>query len=160
MHLPILLIYVALACASPIASAAPEALLPSINPIGATSSISSVIASPSFTPYSVPTEDVVEWIALGDSYTAGTGCNGTAGVFAGDAVRGQRSAPMQMNTDSDNWEFRNTNGGGVPLPFSFSAYTATNQNLPRHPFGAPQLAIMTIGGNDAYLSQYENVSSY
>lgn len=76
---------------------------------------------------------------------------------------------MQMSTDGDNWDFIN---GDDTLPrFTFPAYTGDktddlvikqltkgdykdgNMNLPRgQPFGKPQLAVMTIGGNDAGLS--------
>jgi hypothetical protein len=76
---------------------------------------------------------------------------------------------MQMSTDADNWAFIN---GDSTLPrFSFPGYTGdttvelvskqltkgnykdNNKDLPRgQPFGKPQLAVMTIGGNDAGLS--------
>ena len=134
----------------------------------AASSISAFTSSPSFTPYSKPNQKVEEWIALGDSYTAGTGCNGLDEILAGDAVRGKRAYPMQMSTDTDNWDYIN---GDDTLPrFTFSAYTGdtvdelvsqqltqgpwvpTNINLPRHAMGQPQLAVVTIGGNDAGLS--------
>lgn len=131
-------------------------------------SISAELAGPSFVPYSAPTQKVEEFIALGDSYTAGTGCNGIDEVFAGDAIRGQRAYPMQMSQDADNWGFIN-NDDTLPR-FSFHAYTGDigqdlileqltqgayndDKNLPRgQPFGAPQLAVLTIGGNDATLS--------
>lgn len=72
---------------------------------------------------------------------------------------------MQMSTDKDGWDF--VNGDGDPPRFSFSAYISnttvelvsqqlaqgdwkqTNPDLPRHPFGKPQLAVVTIEGNDA-----------
>jgi hypothetical protein len=64
---------------------------------------------------------IEEFIAAGDSYTAGPGCNGNDETFAGDAVRGKRSYPVQMPTDADNWEFINRD---KTLPrFSFPAYT-------------------------------------
>lgn len=125
---------------------------------------------PSFVPYTMPRQTVEEWIALGDSYTAGTGCNGNEQRFAGDAVRGEKAYPMQMSVNQPQWD--HINGQGHDLPrFSFHAYTGDkstklkqyqlqqgaykdNKNLPRNqPFGKPQLAVMTIGGNDAGLSQ-------
>ena len=134
----------------------------------AASSISLFTSSPSFTPYAKPNQKVEEWIALGDSYTAGTGCNGLNEVLAGDAVRGQRAYPMHMSTDTDSWAYIN---GDDTLPrFTFSAYVGdtpielvtqqlrqgafvpSNINLPRHAIGKPQLAVVTIGGNDAGLS--------
>lgn len=136
----------------------------------AASSISAYISSPTFVPYSRPNQKVEEWIALGDSYTAGTGCNGLNEIVGGgDAARGKRSYPMQMSTDTDSWSFINNGDDALPR-FSFSAYTgdttvelvteqlnqgpwkSNNVNLPRHPFGSPQLAVVTIGGNDAKLS--------
>lgn len=64
-----------------------------------------------------------ECIALGDSYTAGTGCNGqNETVGGGDAARGKRSYPMQMSTDTDSWSFINNGDNTLPR-FSFSAYT-------------------------------------
>lgn len=135
----------------------------------AAQSISATLADPSFVPYTKPTQKIDEFIALGDSYTAGTGCNGINEVIAGDAVRGQRSYPMQMSQDKDNWAF--INNGDETLPrFSFHAYTGDtsqnlvveqlkqgdykdDKNLPRgQPFGTPQVAVLTIGGNDAMLS--------
>lgn len=137
--------------------------------VSAASSISAFTDSPSFTAYSKPNQKVEEWIALGDSYTAGTGCNGLGEIVAGDAVRGQRSYPMQMSTDTNSWEYIN---GDSTLPrFTFSAYVGdttvelvtqqltqgafmpNNVNLPRHAMGKPQLAVVTIGGNDAGLGE-------
>nr|OQO27418.1 hypothetical protein B0A51_07869 [Rachicladosporium sp. CCFEE 5018] len=131
-------------------------------------SISAVLSSPTFTPYTKPTQKIEEFIAVGDSYTAGTGCNGNDEVIAGDAYRGKRSYPMQMAADVDSWAFIN---GDATLPrFSFHAYTGATsievvtQQLKQgaykddkniewyQPFGKPQIAVMTIGGNDAGLS--------
>ncbi|RYO79247.1 hypothetical protein DL766_003823 [Monosporascus sp. MC13-8B] len=60
----------------------------------AAKSISAELNSPTFVPYSRPAQRVEEFIAAGDSYTAGTGCNGNNEIIAGDAVRGKRSYPM------------------------------------------------------------------
>lgn len=135
---------------------------------GASKSISAVLADPSFVPYTVPNQKIEEFIALGDSYTAGTGCNGNNEVLAGDAVRGKRAYPMQMSQDKENWQFINV--GDDIKRFSFHAYTGDttkelvseqlkqgaykdNKDLPRtQPFGKPQIAVLTIGGNDATLS--------
>lgn len=87
----------------------------------AAKSISAELSSPTFVPYSRPAQKIEEFIAPGDSYTAGTGCNGLSEDFAGSAFRGMRSYPMQMSTDEDNWAFIN---GDATLPrFSFPAYT-------------------------------------
>ncbi|KAL4874381.1 Spherulation-specific family 4-domain-containing protein [Aspergillus karnatakaensis] len=135
----------------------------------AAQSISAVMADPTFVPYSKPTQRVSEFIAVGDSYTAGTGCNGMDEILGGNALRGQRSYPMHMSQDTLNWGFVN---GDQTLPrFSFHAYTgdqtpqlineqlkpgayeANNMKPRNQPFGAPQVAVMTIGGNDAMLSK-------
>lgn len=66
-------------------------------------SILQEISSPTFVPYARPRQKIEEFIAVGDSYTAGTGSNGIAEIIAADAVRGKRAYPMQMSTDQDNW---------------------------------------------------------
>ncbi|KAL5045824.1 SGNH hydrolase-type esterase domain-containing protein [Aspergillus fruticulosus] len=122
----------------------------------AAESISAVLADPTFVPYAKPTQKVSEWIAVGDSYTAGTGCN--------------------MAQDAANWGFVN-NDDTLPR-FSFHAYTGDKvqdlvahqlkqgdyregDDLPRNqPFGKPQLAVVTIGGNDAMLSTILNDCVY
>lgn len=132
-------------------------------------SISAALADPTFVPYTKPNQKIEKFIALGDSYTAGTGCNGNDERMGGDALRGKRAYPMQMSQNEDNWAF--VNNGDETLPrFSFHAYTGdTSQELvveqlqqgayedkpdrPRgQPFGKPQVAVLTIGGNDAGLS--------
>lgn len=122
-------------------------------------------------PYVVPNQKVEEFIALGDSYTAGTGSNGRPEIISGgESLRGRRSYPMQMSQDMDHWKF--VNHGDQTLPrFSFHAFTGdttvelSTQQLnqgeykddlgqPRgQPFGKPQVAVMTIGGNDAHLGK-------
>lgn len=54
-------------------------------------SIFAVIANPTFVPYTMPTQKIPEFIALGDFYTAGTGCNGQDKVLTGNALRGKHS---------------------------------------------------------------------
>ncbi|KAE8135882.1 SGNH hydrolase-type esterase domain-containing protein [Aspergillus pseudotamarii] len=148
-----------------------------INFSAAAQSISAVLADPTFVPYTKPNQKIEEFIALGDSYTAGTGCNGNDEIMGGDALRGKRAYPMQMSQDKDNWAF--VNNGDETLPrFSFHAYTGdTSQELvveqlqqgayedkpdrPRgQPFGKPQVAVLTIGGNDAGLSSILNDCIY
>lgn len=136
----------------------------------AAQSISAELSSPTFVSYSQPSQKVEEFIALGDSYTAGTGSNGLKELIAGDAARGQRAYPMQMASDADSWATINDEDDTLPR-FSFHAYTGDlsmdlvkkqltqgdyrdDKNLPRtQKFGKPQLAVVTIGGNDAKLSK-------
>ncbi|EME43461.1 hypothetical protein DOTSEDRAFT_25397 [Dothistroma septosporum NZE10] len=86
------------------------------------SSIAASLSSPTFVPYVRPKQKIEDFIAIVDSFTAGTGSNGQGEVLAGDAVRGQRAYPMPMSTDESGWQF--VNGGNVALPrFSFHTYT-------------------------------------
>lgn len=136
----------------------------------AVQSISAELSSPSFVAYAKPSQKVEEFIAAGDSYTAGPGCNGNQQIFAGDAVRGQKSYPMQMASDGGHW--KDINGDETLPRFSFSAFTGdkaadlireqliqgdfkeNNKEFDRgQPFGKPQLAVVSIGGNDAMLSE-------
>lgn len=135
----------------------------------AAESISAEMNSPSFVPYSKPKQEITEFIALGDSYTAGTGCNGDKETFGGGANRGERSYPMQMAVDTTHW--RSINGAEDLPRLSFHAYTGDKSNTfvegqlkmgdysddkkkaRDQPFGKPQIAVMTIGGNDAHLSK-------
>jgi hypothetical protein len=149
--------------------ALPVVLAQGIDYSAAAQSISAALADPSFVPYTRPNQKITEFIALGDSYTAGTGCNGIYEQTAGDAIRGMRAYPRQMAQDADNWDFIN-NDDTLPR-FSFHAYTgATVDDLVIYqlkqgaykdhddlahyqPFGKPQIAVVTIGGNDAQLSE-------
>ncbi|KAF7590039.1 hypothetical protein BBP40_003428 [Aspergillus hancockii] len=70
-------------------------------------SISAALADDSFVPYTRPTQKISEFIAVGDSYTAGTGCNDKNEQMGGDAIRGKRAYPRQMAQDVDNWAFIN-----------------------------------------------------
>ncbi|KAK6433072.1 hypothetical protein LTR95_010748, partial [Oleoguttula sp. CCFEE 5521] len=134
-------------------------------------------SSPTFVPYVQPTQKIEEFIALGDSYTAGTGSNGQFEAFAGDAARGRRAYPMQMATNAERWA--SLNGGDRTLPrLSFHAYTgdlstdvSAKQLKPgdfaddkvvrrNQPFGKPQVAVMTLGGNDMGLSNVLSACIY
>lgn len=148
--------------------AVPGILAQDIDYSAAAQSISAALADPSFVPYTKPTQKISEFIALGDSYTAGTGCNGNDEKMGWNAVRGKRAYPMQMSQDQDSWAFIN-NDQTLPR-FSFHAYTGdkvqelVTQQLKQgdyqegndadrnQPFGKPQIAVVTIGGNDAMLS--------
>lgn len=136
----------------------------------AVQAIRAELSSPTFVPYSQPSQKVEEFIALGDSYTAGIGSNGNAEVLDTWSERAQRAYPMLMAADSASWA--TINDGDDTLPrFSFHAYSGDlsrdmvenqlqqgpfvdNKNAPRNQrFGKPQLAVVTIGGNDAKLSK-------
>lgn len=171
MHRAILLFFVSLASASPIQAAS------TLSPLETLSLLEELTGTDPSAPwirYVRPTEDVVEWVALGDSFTAGTGSNGSPEVIEKQAWRGARAYPLQMQGDAANWQSINSNSHRVPDRFTFGAFTGAtsidvsqwqlrvgpfdpNSAKVAHPtLGKPQLAVMTIGGNDAYLKKYEH----
>ena len=110
-----------------------------------------------------PNEPIVEWTAIGDSYTAGIGSNGPTGKEDGskNCARYNMSYPDQMNSD-DRW------GGAVALmdrKLNFGACTGdvmvdvTKNQLsqqaaaPYKNFGKPAIVTMTISGNDLGFSR-------
>ena len=122
------------------------------------SAISSFVASASLQPFATPlvSTPITEWGALGDSFTAGIGSNGLKD-YIGSSFECQRylqSYPPKMNADARL--------PGIPTTrkLNFGACSGKtiidirdNQlrdNPPSGyaPFGKPQLAVMTIGGND------------
>ncbi|KAK3325221.1 SGNH hydrolase-type esterase domain-containing protein [Apodospora peruviana] len=140
--------------------------------------INDFLKDPNFKKYEKPTKPVKEWIALGDSYSAGTGSNGDGEIAGKDAVRGLRSWAHQMSEDTNRW--KEINGEGDTPLFTWSAYTGDRAKELRENqlndgpfekeswanrgrainFGKPQLAAMTIGGNDALLSTLLNDCIY
>jgi hypothetical protein len=149
--------------------ALPTVLAQGIDYSAAAQSISATLADHSFVPYTKPNQKITEFIALGDLYTAGTGCNGNDEITGGDAVHGVRAYPRQMAQDAYNWGFIN-NDDTVPR-FSFHAYTGAtvddlviyqlkqglfrdHNDLPHYqPFGKPQIAVVIIRGNNMKLSE-------
>ncbi|KAF3388696.1 hypothetical protein F1880_004322 [Penicillium rolfsii] len=148
--------------------AVPGNLAEDIDFQAAARSISAALADPSFAPYTKSTRKIREFIAVGDSYTAGTGCNGNGERMSEDALRGKRSYPMQMSQDGKNCAF--INDDDTLGRFSFHAYTGNKSEqliteqleqgdykdgdfVPRNqPFGKAQVAVATNGSNDAMLS--------
>lgn len=122
-------------------------------------------------PYVKPKQKVYEFVALGDSYTAGVGANGESERLGEAADRGVRSYPMQMYKDVDMWQI--INGDRKQPRFTFLAHTTdrfhnvlqdqlTNEGWFEENswdrargvhFGHPQLAVMTVGGNDAHFAE-------
>ena len=91
----------------PIVYALPQSgLPPATSPADVTlvASISSAVASASLKPYATPlsTDEIKEWDALGDSFTAGTGSNGGEDFqgYSQDCSRYNKAYPMQMNADT------------------------------------------------------------
>jgi hypothetical protein len=136
-----------------------------INTIAISSSASSftrsMISTSSFAAYAKPSQKVTEFIAIGDSYTAGVGSNGAPDYIhgSGDCSRYDKGWPLQLQ-NLDEWEEFND---GVPV-LNFEACTGakmqdvidkqlnlgdgTWRDTPYHDFGRPQLAVLTISGND------------
>ncbi|KAF4632520.1 hypothetical protein G7Y89_g5607 [Cudoniella acicularis] len=128
----------------------------------ASSYASSLIAASSVAVYAQPSEPVTQFIALGDSFTAGVGSNGNPDYNSGygDCSRYDKAYPYQLQ-NLDAWEEFN---GGVTPVINFGACTGakmrdlvdrqlnlgdgTWRDVPYHDFGRPQLAVMTISGND------------
>lgn len=67
-------------------------------------SISSAVESAGLKPYATPlsTDEIKEWNALGDSFTAGIGSNGLDDFqsISQDCSRYNKAYPMQMNADT------------------------------------------------------------
>jgi hypothetical protein len=123
---------------------------------------SSIMASASVKAYAKPTEAVTQFIALGDSFTAGVGSNGGPDYNSGssDCSRYNSAYPYKLQ-NMDEWEQYN---GGVTPVLNFGACTGakmqdlldnqinlgdgTWRDVEYHDFGRPQIAVMTIGGND------------
>lgn len=121
-------------------------------------SISSAVSSASLKPYATPlaTDEIKEWAGLGDSFTAGIGSNGESDLVdkSGDCSRYKKAYPMQMNTDT------RLPGDPAARKLNFGACSGNkmqdlldnqlSDNAPKNyvNFGNPQLAVVTITGND------------
>jgi len=122
-------------------------------------------------PFVRPNQKITEFLALGDSWTAGVGSNGRPERVGGLAERGWSAYPFQMLRDEAMWEY--INGDSTFPRLNFLAHTGdkvkqlvdkqlTVQGEWDHrnwdeargmPFGHPQIAVMTVGGNDAHFSK-------
>ena len=105
---------------------------------------------------------ILEWTALGDSYTAGIGSNGPEGKEDGSkkCARYSMSYPDTMNGDA-RWEGTSQ----LARTLNFGACTGdvmvdvTNNQLsqqaaaPYKNFGKPAIVTMTISGNDLGFSR-------
>ena len=98
--LALLTVMVGVVCALPQAQP-PTATSPADATLVA--SISSAVASARLKPYATPlsTDEIKEWDALGDSFTAGIGSNGLDDFqrISQDCSRYEKAYPMQMNAD-------------------------------------------------------------
>lgn len=116
--------------------------------------------------YTPPTQNIDTILAIGDSYTSGEGANGASDhiTSSGHCDRYQRAWPAQLASDPA-WDI--FNGGQPSLVFGACsgakmADLVTRQLKQGNPktksqytsIGKPQIAVMTIGGNDANFFGY------
>lgn len=131
-------------------------VLPSDAPL--ISAVSSLVSSAGLTPYATPLASIpiTEWTALGDSYASGYGSNGLKDYdrHSFDCNRFQQAYAVQMNADArlpGDPHTRRLNFGACSGS-SFASLRA--KQLTDSPsqgfvaFGKPQIAVVTIGGND------------
>lgn len=120
--------------------------------------ISSAVSSASLKPYVTPlaTDEIKEWDALGDSFTAGIGSNGLSDYIDGSngCSRYKQAYPMQMNADT-RWPgdpaARKLNFGacsGNKMQDLLDNQLSDNSPVDYENFGKGQLVVATIGGND------------
>ncbi|ERF76444.1 hypothetical protein EPUS_07324 [Endocarpon pusillum Z07020] len=144
-----------LVCALPRASPAPATGTEDATLVA---SISSIVKSAGLKPYATPlsTDEIKEWNALGDSFTAGIGSNGLDDSLriSQDCSRYDKAYPMQMNADT-RWPGkpadRKLNFGacsGNVMQDIRTKQLSDNAPVDYQNFGKPQLAVITLGGND------------
>jgi hypothetical protein len=134
--------------------------------------ISSLVASAtsaaSLKPYAKPAQKVEQVLAIGDSFSAGIGSNGAPDLQqgSGDCLRYNKAWPVQL-TQNHGWTDFNqdlptltfgacsgatmNNQGGLNnkgLNQNQLQQGTPNPNLPYTPIGKPQIAVLTITGND------------
>ena len=122
-------------------------------------------------PYVRPNQRITEFVALGDSWTSGVGSNGRPERVGGFAERGLSSYPFQMSRDDAMWEYINNDTTTPRL--NFLAHTGDKikelledqltiqggwefrnwDHARGMPFGHPQIAVVTVGGNDAHFAK-------
>lgn len=110
-------------------------------------------------------QKVEQVLAIGDSYTAGIGSNGQPDFIEGSysCSRYTQAWPLQL-TALQGWQ--DFNGDQPTLTFGACNGAKTtdliqkqlqqgnpNPNLPYPSIGKPQIAVVTIGGNDVGFSE-------
>ncbi|KAL2045470.1 hypothetical protein N7G274_001898 [Stereocaulon virgatum] len=121
-------------------------------------SVSAAVASASLKPYATPltSGEIKEWGAYGDSFTAGIGSNGLADYdgYSQSCSRYKQAYPNQMNADG-RWPGdpaqRTLNFGacsGNVIKDVHDKQLTDSAPVDYNNFGKPQLAVMTVGGND------------
>lgn len=133
----------------------------------------SATSSASLRPYAQPSAKIEQVLALGDSFTAGIGSNGLRQQLrgSGDCLRFAKAWPEQLST-LEGWEDFNKDAPALTFG-ACSGATMNNQpgldkkglnqnqlkqgqpkpNLPNTPIGKPQIAVLTITGNDVGFSE-------
>lgn len=149
-----------LAITARLAAARPPALADSVLPGEASliASIASAVSAAGLKPYVTPlaTDEIKEWTALGDSYTAGIGADSKSDFIdgSGKCSRFKKAYPVQMNADT-RWPgdpaTRRLNFGacsGAKMQDLLDKQLSDKAHEPYVDFGKPQLAVVTISGND------------
>ncbi|KAF2804963.1 SGNH hydrolase [Mytilinidion resinicola] len=152
-----LLATTALSFAVPHLSLAPN--IPSIPSLPSIPNIAELL--PDQPLYTRPTHPITTILAIGDSYTAGEGANGFPDYIASSANcdRYKQSWPLQLIADPA-WD--SFNGKKPALVFGACSGATMNDLIANQlqlgvpnaseaytKIGKPQIAVMTIGGNDA-----------
>ncbi|KAL9077076.1 MAG: hypothetical protein Q9157_003499, partial [Trypethelium eluteriae] len=130
--------------------------------------VASAISSASLAPYAKPSQQVEQVLAIGDSFTAGIGSDGERNYYhgSGDCRRFAQAWPVQL-TNNPGWTDFNGNLPGLTFGACSGAKMNNqgwgddnglnqnqleqgdpNPNLEYTPIGQPQIAVMTITGND------------
>lgn len=145
----------------------PDSAIAEIDTAGIAAYASSVIAESNIKVYEAkPTQQVTDFNALGDSFTAGVGSNGKQDrdKTSGECRRYAKAYPYALE-DDDTWN--EINGNHKPLLHHGACTRAKmddlidkqlkpgedNHNVHHRFFGKPQLAVLTIAGNDADFGQ-------
>jgi hypothetical protein len=135
-----------------------DSAAPSSSDAALVSAISSAVSSAGLKPFATPlvSDPITEFNALGDSFTAGIGSNGLDDYIrtSFDCDRFQQAYPLKMTSDarltgdpqSRKLNFGACSGNKIPDVRDKQLSDSPEQGFVA--FGKPQLAVMTIGGND------------
>lgn len=122
--------------------------------------IASMIASahvPTYTPRTTATRDITDWLAIGDSFSAGISADVPDDVLNWSCSRFSKSYPNQMNENprfpghltSRTFVFGACSGGKMQDVIDHQIQLGTpvlTENYPK--IGKPQIGTVSIGGND------------
>ena len=134
-----------------------------IDTAGISSYASSLVAASSIQLFNAkPSQQVTDFNAIGDSFTAGIGSNGRNDYdpTSGDCRRYKEAYPYELQEDP-TWDEINDNRNptlhhgacsGATMDLMVQHQLTPGEDFRRVPylnFGKPQLVVLTISGNDA-----------